>query len=213
MKQTEEWRTFDKEVLKITTPEVAHIISTGARSISGEVDINVYRTEFLTSQTLQDTMREQQSMGWNHFLMGRLSRSWAHIGPTEAFKDKPGEWSRKMAGIGIRLGLTLWKQWNQILHGNDGGVSKVDILKAGQTIRQIHEEIYPYVHPAHKWLFHLPQEERLAEPYQVQIAWIDGIRRLYPRQFEALRQSGESIDLRPGYREYIKEQRIRKGTH
>ena len=59
--------------------------------------------------------------------------------------------------------------------------------KTAETIRAIYEDIYPNIHPSHRWLFAASVDEKLAELRATQIAWIDGVRRLYPQQYEDIK--------------------------
>ena len=63
------------------------------------------------------------------------------------------------------------------MHGNDGEVSKMELDQISTLIQKIYTEAKMTPILEHKWLFELPMGERLAEGYQLQIAWVDGVRK------------------------------------
>lgn len=73
-------------------------------------------------------------------------------------------------------------------------------------IEQTYLEIGTSVSPEHKWLFHTPLPERLTETYLQQIAWLDGVRRVYPDKYKSVRGTLRSERLEQQELEYVKKQ-------
>lgn len=87
-------------------------------------------------------------------------------------------------------------------------MSKIELTKTISLITTLYEGLEPNIHPFHRWLFQASKEERLLQPYLVQIAWIDSVRWIYPAQFNSLRNTVGIMDSRPSEVEYIKEHKI-----
>ena len=179
-----QWRKLDEVVKNLSTPDVGAAFSVGMRSVTGKIDMKMYRKEFSASKELDKALQSQEQIGWNHFMFGRISKYWQEIGPTTEYIERPEIWATKIVNAVITFGITLWKKRNQIIHGNDGGISKLVLQKTEMTIRTLYDEICPTCHPSHQWLFQTLLEERLRETHPVQIAWIDSIRRIYPSRFK-----------------------------
>ena len=197
-------RKLDEQVRKITQPEVADAIAVGVRSIGNDTSAILYRQEFVVATDVSQAMFDQEQIGWDHFLMGRIALKWSEIGPAENHRDKPQVWGKKIVDYVLGTGIELWKQRNQLIHGSQEGVSKVEAAKTLETIRAIYNEIYPNIHPSHRWLFPGTVEDKLAETRATQIAWIDGVRRLYPTQYADIQTIIGKTDFRQETIEYIK---------
>jgi len=72
-------------------------------------------------------------------------------------------------------------------------------------IELLYEEILPTIELEHKWLFTASIEKKLAEPYPVQVAWVDSVRRLYPAQYGKCKYKVGKENFTRQSLEYIKE--------
>ncbi len=162
-----EWRKLDEVVKNPSTPEVGAAFSVGMRSVTGQSDMTTNRREFSPSKEMETALRSQEQIGWNQFMFRRISKHWREIGPNTEYVDRPEIWATKLINAVITFGISLWKKRNQIIHGNDGGISKLVLLKTEMTIHSLYEEIFPNCHPSHQWLFQTSLEERLRETHPV----------------------------------------------
>ena len=197
-------QNFDAKVQKITSPEIAQALSVGIRSILGDANASVYRREFAPNKLVEQIMQRQEEIGWDHFLFGRMTRQWSELGPNESYTEKPKQWEKQIACYAVAGGLEIWKERNFIIHGTDGGASKLEEAKTEETIRALYNDILPSIHPSHKWLFHVPVEVKLTEQYTREMTWIDSVRRLYPQEYKNIRTQIGLIDFRPEKVEYTK---------
>ncbi len=179
---------FIQRIRSITNKQVSDAIEVATRQLGGS-SLQIYSTEFVTSTHISHAITAQSDIGWEHFLLGRLAREWREIGPREDQQMEPLEWASKIASYTIDYSLALWRNRNQQIHGTDGGISRAEENRTVEMIRLIFEQIGPNIRLSHKWLFQKRLEDKLTEPYHVQIAWIDSVRRLYPEQFQTLRDT------------------------
>lgn len=75
------------------------------------------------SHTLIEAIEEQNNIGWDHFIKGRLSKKWHRILPnTLQYKPsskhllKPEQWAKQMICINWKYVLELWNNRNLIVH-------------------------------------------------------------------------------------------------
>ena len=152
----------------------------------GETDLVVYRSEIVMREVVHEAISAQDGIGWRYFRYGRLARSWKKVWSDEELTKGCGDISSKVAALMLNYGLAIRRKQNNIIHGTDGGVSKLEMYETEATITAAYEQIFPVSNPSHRWLFSRSQESKLKEPYAVQIAWLDGIQKLYPEQFKNL---------------------------
>ena len=200
-----DWRQLDRKISSCTHPTVGKAIIACLHSVTSITAASIYREEFVNDRMLALALEEQEEIGWDHFLLGRMSNRWKSIGPSEEYLGNSDGWARKIAKEVIDFGIQLWKRRNLLLHGNrDGGPSKLEHAKTEALIITLYEELLPNIHPSHGWLFSTPCEVRLLEPHTVQIAWIDSVRRIYPVKYKEMRTQLGQIDFRQDQVEYIK---------
>ena len=198
---------LQEKIQKISQPDVAKAIAVGVRSIGNSHSAGLYQREFVVSADIAQAMEDQDQIGWDHFMMSRMARKWSAIGPNESYSDRRKIWETKIAHYALDTGLVLWRRRNQLIHGTQEGVSKLEEAKTLETIQAIYEAIFPNSHPSHRWLFAVPVEAKLADNRTTQIAWIDSIRRLYPQQYKDIKTRIGKMDFRQEHLEYVKSQR------
>ena len=147
-----------------------------------------YGEEFVINSRIKKAFQDQEAIGWSHFARGRMARTWSLINQPSGDAATVQMDLAKVAIAMIEYGVTLWIQRNSLVHGNDSGISKLETRKMQQMITAIYEEIRPTVEPSNQWLFHCSEEVRIGEPYALQVAWVDSVRRLYPSRFDALKE-------------------------
>ena len=192
-------------ILDITETTVGNAIIAGIQSVLDDYDVGIYSREFANTTNLQVAMEAQQKIGWNQFLQGRISQKWKTVGPLDSFRGDEDSWSQLIVAKTINFGLAIWKQRNRLVHGTDSGVSKRGIEKTLVMIELLYEEILPTIELEHKWLFTASIGKKLAEPYPVQVAWVDSVRRLYPAQYGKCKYKVGKENFTRQSLEYIKE--------
>ncbi len=108
------------------------------------------------------------------------------------------------------MGVEIWKYRNQLLHGND---KEIFILQENRTKRLV-DHLYPALkrieNRDNQWLFTKPDESGTNGSYSQQIAWLDGIKRLFPEEYYETVNYLMTEDVLTSELEYIKNQR--RGT-
>ena len=193
-------------------PAATQAIQVGIRSINSRDDLMVYTDEFIGDRHIQLAMEHQRSIGWKHFLYGRISTQWKNVGLLEEYKKTPSDWAAELVSKILDMGRILWRHRNTLFHGNDGEISKMEIQKVQTIIRRIYSDIVPISKVDHGWLFATPLADRLMEHYSLHITWIDSIRRLYPTEYsEVITEVGNQA-LFDREIEYVKSQAKRHGV-
>ena len=185
--QKRKFLKFKHCLRKITEDQVSTAIEAGIGGLGRETS-GIYHDQFTTDSSVKKAFIEQDLIGWNHFVYGRIATLWAEVGPLNEKGKNDKTWAGRVARAVIDYGLALWRQRNTLVHGNDGGVSKQEIRKMLTTITTIYEELQPNVQPACRWYFRVSLESRIKEPYSVQVAWLDSIRQLCPERYTEISQ-------------------------
>ena len=182
MMQKEKIKEFKKFVEKIqpnTEGAVLAAIVAGVGNMGDNTSVK-YRSEFVTDRRIEQAMIDQESIGWVHFVRGRIANKFRSLGSTDSTGTSASTWASNIAAAGIEYGMKLWGYQNSLIHGNDGGISQYEEYKAEVIICSLYEELAPTVSSQHTWLFHMPVQEKLGEPFSVKVAWLDSERKLYP---------------------------------
>ena len=203
--RTQAFLRLKATILEITDYTVGMAIIAGLQSVFDDYDIGIYAREFVSTRFLSEAMEEQQKIGWSHFLYGRISLKWKQIGPTDSFRNDKDSWSKLIVERLLNFGISLWKQRNILVHGNAGGTSKSDITKTEAMIGFFYDELLPKIDIETKWLFTTTLEQKLAEPYAAQVAWVDSVRRLYPDLYSKGKYKVGQGNFTKKHLEYIKE--------
>ena len=111
----------------------------------------------------------------------------------------------------LKFGANMWKQRNKFYHGNDGSISLLEEEKMHDIIHQVYDNIAPTCLPEHKWMFAKTLDEQLQTQYAHQIAWLDGVRRLYPIQHGEILQTVGNQKVFDQEMEYFKWQTKQHG--
>ena len=203
--RTKELLKLKASIFEITETTAGNAIIAGIQSIIDDYDVGIYSREFASTTLLADAMDEQQTIGWNHFLQGRISLKWKLVGPSASFRGDKNNWAQQIVAKTLNFGLAIWKHRNVLVHGTDSGVSKRQIANTLAMIDLLYQEILPKIDIEHKWLFMESIEKKLAAPYTVQVAWVDSIRRLYPVQYGRCKYNIGKGNFTQHTLEYIKE--------
>ena len=186
-------------IRKTTVEEVTQAIEAGISGIGRDIN-SIFRDQFATNKRVAQVFTEQDMIGWEHFVLGRVAKSWSDIGPIHRGEQNVNSWARRLAKAAIEYGVALWRTRNKALHGNDGGVSNLEKRLMITKITKLYEDLKPVVHPEYKWLFTMSLANKLREPYSVQVAWVDSISRLCPDKYREVLFSQDDNSYTRGQR-------------
>ena len=198
---------FDKALHRSVPPQTVSAIQSGMRSIGTPGITTLYTDKFTTDSTLRQAMLDQESIGWDHFLKGRLSNKWKDQQYLPTFTKNPDSWSKTIIIDILQMTCRLWQQRNCLIHGNDGEVSKLAVQQTRDIVELVYSDLLPHVDPQHNWMFTTSIEDKIFEHYSLHVAWLDGIRRLYPEKYHAVVQSLRQQNLIDKELEYTKSSR------
>ena len=197
---------------KLLPEAVCLALLVGLGSISGEA-VNQYGAEFVTDTQIETAFKDQEDIGWDNLAKGRVARTWALLVTTNSADTTGTQELATAVKPMIDYGLNLWSHRNNLVHGNDSGISKLESRKMQQMISKVYEEIMPSAGNDHRWLFSCAIDDRLQEPYALQVAWIDSVRRIFPDKFKALKEFLGNTAYRIGEVQYQKEKGVRSSLH
>jgi len=84
-----------------------------------------------------------------------------------------------------RFGISVWNQRNKNEHGNKYIVSIIEKERATQQIIQAFKKYETMENCETDWMFTKHMEKRLEDTYDVQMAWLELLRKLYAKhEFE-----------------------------
>ena len=173
------------QLRKATNPEVSSALVAGLGSIGGD-GAQIYAQEFITNRLVDSAFTAQQEIGWDNFARGRIALAWQGIGSNHDGHTEDTQWAEKVTKLVMDYGMKLWTHRNTLVHGNDAGISKMEIRKARQIIILLYEELLPDLRVEHRWLFTRSQELRLEDPYRLQVAWIECVKKILPDECREL---------------------------
>jgi len=182
-------------------------IMAGMWSLTSPETSAIYRTEFSTSEDTESAMMQQESIGWDHFLLGRISGKWLDIGFRDTYKKTPETWAQDLIYQLLRTGVDLWKYRNQLLHGNDNEISLVQASTTQRLVDHLYTTLQQMENRDSQWLFTRPDESSTIALYSQQIAWLDGIKRLFPVKYRETVDYLTTEDVLTSELEYVKNQR------
>ena len=110
---------------------------------------------------------DQTKIGWNHFWLGRIAKSWGYMNRKLLKEETKSEgkekthiqdnitWTTKLAREIINFTLSIWQTRNNLEHGDN--MQKTSIFEREEALEKI-ELYYKYVRPLilsqNEWLFH-----------------------------------------------------------
>ena len=189
-----------------TNSEVLQILRCGINSVIDGTDMNQYAKEFITNSEYQQLVLEQTEIGWVQLLFGRVARLWRVVGPGDKYTKDGKEWTKLLIREVFKYGLTLWTSRNQMVHGNQGSVSLAAATHTRHMVEQIYTRIASWAPADKKWLFHTHLYTRLREPYGLQVAWLDGVRRVFPEEYREIQTDIGQSNMIGNELEYILHQ-------
>ena len=152
-------------------------------------------------RNLKQACIDQTLIGWNHFALGRIAKSWKDCfllgytnDPYPAAKADAA--MKSMVEALWKMMLTTWRRRNDVEHGDNMIYSKQDIKMITEVIAKIFIEVTPIVKDEDKWIFKKTEDERNKCTVVSNISWIETVYTLYAleqKHLEDLRMRTEHI--------------------
>ena len=190
-----------------TDKETCKAMETGLRYVGEPETINKYLEEFVVDRQITEVMASQSRIGWNHFLFERISKHWAKM--VKGDQTGANLILQRLVSKIFHANLEIWKTRNTLVHGNYEEVSKLEIERVHTLVEKMYKDIAPVEEERHQWIFHCSNEDRLRESYLLQVAWLDGVRRMFPGKYIEITDCIRGAKLTQREEEYIKAQAAR----
>ena len=129
---------------------------------------------------LRQAYDEQNRIGWNHFLVGRVARGWSTYyehrvsdgilkdGLTQAFGRTLVE------GLWIYT-LHVWNRRNELVHGKNKTYSNRDEMALRQCVVELYDSFQRQISEEDKWLFRLDVKIRSGQSVPQMIGWTERV--------------------------------------
>ena len=111
------------------------------------------------------------------------------------FKKDPQEWTKSLERETLSLSITLWKFRNKLVHGPDGIASDMEDRQLKEFVEHCYTDIASWAPEDKRWIFTDPLESKLEDLYHLRIAWVDGIRKLFPEEYKQVHAAVRQKDI------------------
>jgi len=162
--------TLTQEINSILTP------SQIAQSILSRITLTEPSSPSPVHDSLMTALKAQDSIGWHQFLLGRISKKWqlAYVALYDSKRHpRLASWISKFITLIWSYTHSLWKGWNQEVHGR----TSAELISQGlsqyhNTILSMYQEYTqdPFLFPAH--LFDRPLSNLLLMSEDATQCWI-----------------------------------------
>ena len=134
--------------------------------------------------TIQAAIKEQNTIGWQHFLKGRLSKQWStaqqacYAQRTDLDKRKYTilRWRRRLVKSIIEGSIKCWETRNQALHGDTiQATTKIRLQKLRVRVAKSYANDRFLVPPLLRNLFKMPLQHRLTHRATQLQKWLETI--------------------------------------
>ena len=128
--------------------------------------------------------QDQTKIGWNHFALGRLARTWKQCFVKNFRDDQYPEEKAESAMKSMveelwSMTLTVWKRRNDVEHGDNSVYSKQDLRMMADIIDRIYSDIKENVNEDDQWIFEKSAVERKKDTVINMITWIEIVYAMY----------------------------------
>ncbi len=82
-----------------------------------------------------------------------------------------------------------------MVHGSQGSVSLAAETKASTMIEMVYQWIAPWIKHEEKWLFSTGLQDKLRDPYGLKVAWLEGVRRIFPDEYTEINHELGQSDI------------------
>ena len=198
------------QITKGIEKEVGNALQIGIMNISDPTVVAQYTKEFVVDTQVASAVEEQTEIGWDNFMFGRIATQWKKVAQRPGTDWDPDRWAVNTVTAVLQALLILWKKRNTLVHGTEGETSKLELERVQRMIEKVYLEIGPRGKKEHEWLFNRSLAERETENYTQKIAWLDGVRQIYPEKFKAVRENARSARQETRELEYTRKQAMLK---
>ena len=135
-----------KNLVYSTDPGFQQVLSSGLRTVLGDTAPDKPNIRDCPKE-LQLAYTEQASIGWEQAWYGRFSKRWETVAQYGSNKESQinFRWTSKVIGLCLDAGLELWAVRNQVVHGNNSGISEFESSRINSIVSAIYQELKPHM--------------------------------------------------------------------
>ena len=131
-------------------------------------------------QILVQAYHHQADIGWNHFFVGRISKTWTEYYATTIPEDKMKQgkllaFGKKMVEAAWHMSLDIWKSHNGLVHGDGSGLSTQDIKAIHNCVTELYTEKQKFLNAEDEWLFDESERIKHTRPIPQLMGWIERV--------------------------------------
>jgi hypothetical protein len=197
--------TLRKRLDATTDPKLSDIMTAGLCSYFQSKPLDCSEFEKYNA-TYHNLIRLQESIGWGHFLRGKISKEWANLQQDYIYRTSPGtkfdkdKWLRLIIKPLIMDCLDLWTLRNAERQGNDSASKQQKLANQAQRDLRAIYQLQDEVLASDRDLFSTPLDTfLLADTYSIQ-CWIRSHKPIiYQSRREANRHAVINVRLLPTY--------------
>ena len=129
---------------------------------------------------LVEAYEDQQTIGWKHLFVGRISKKWGEYYRLRVEEDDRcqglvTEFSRKLVCSIWKFTLYMWKCHNDINHGTNTNYSLRDRKALRDCIHLAYTELRDQITAEDMWLFREEARSKAEEPVAQLIGWLQRV--------------------------------------
>jgi len=185
------WKQYLKDIGDEKDNGRKHVFQVGLKTLMGG-ESPPLREKREWPRDLQLAFQAQEEIGWDQVLSGRIAKQWER---QEVHKTKDisrvssNRWTRKIIRLSWDYGLEIWKTRNEMVHGNDGNISKMEQSQTTMLVKTMYRELRPMIQHRREEVFSVDEKTRLEQNWASQIAWLEQLRFLYPEKYQEIAKS------------------------
>ena len=176
------WSQYMKNIGEKTSDGCKQIFQAGVMTIVGK-DPPTERDRRDWPSTYRKAYKEQEEIGWEQVLSGRLVKQWKAEDTNRDVQSGTVTtrlWTQQIIRMSWNVGLDLWKSRNKMVHGMKGTTSNTEIENTAELARALYDTLRPTLAEVDRTLFPEELSGLMGQSHQCQLAWIEQMKFLYP---------------------------------
>ena len=172
------WKQYLRDIGDDTDNGRKHVFQVGLETLLGG-ESQPIREKREWPRDLQLAFQAQEEIGWDQVLSGRIAKQWEtqEVHKTKDSSRVPSNrWIRKIIRLSWDYGLEIWKTRNELVHGTEGHISKMEQSQTTMLVRTMYRELRPLIQHRREEIFSVGEKIRLEQNCSSQIAWQQQLR-------------------------------------
>ena len=182
------WKNLQPELVKSTVDGFTQVFLSGLSTVMGEPVPSDY-TKNQWPRNYSEAFIEQQDIGWEQALYGRILRQWAELvdyNSQGSGRNGAQVWTGRAITLCWKFGLALWKVRNGMIHGTEGNVSVLEQQRVGEIALLLFRNRVSLEEGTPNRMFPANETAVVNMLFGMQKAWIEQLRFLYEEKYEML---------------------------